>query len=290
MNISSFLALTKSSGRKLLNNSHKEKDIKIIEAGMKSLEKFLLGYYKKFEKHLSSEQKNSLLNIIKNCQESTTKETYQKLTNEIKIFNSSGVNILVRHPEPLMASYRKLPGKNLTMRGMIQVWRFNKFLKQFLEAYDNVTVNFYNSDSKRTRLFADLSYSYLSRNSNARLTRPRQNSSLSGSGSKIKDMKERYPELKETLEDGSPLNRRKLRILREHFRKWITESPLSEATSNEIRNLMSALSEKTINIYFSHENTIGSYLFHELNVDIKAVLIRYAGYIIASNGHVHVDY
>ncbi|MBS3123253.1 hypothetical protein J4437_01320 [Candidatus Woesearchaeota archaeon] len=200
------------------------------------------------------------------------------------------MNILVRHPEPLLSSYRKELGRNLSMMGMIQVWQFNKFLKNFLEIYDSVNVRLYRSDSKRTRIFADLTYFYLSRNSHTSLTVPRQNNSLVGSGEKIKDMKGHYPELKETLEDGKPINSGKLRLLREYFKRWIAESPLSKATSNEIRDLMSALTENTINIYFSHENVIGSYLHHELDKDIDNILIGFAGYVVASKNYVYVNY
>ena len=290
MNIHEFLALTKTSGRKFLNNSHTEKDIKILQAGINGLEKFLLAYQRNFHEQLSQEQRYLITAIVRLCRQSLTQEIFRKLLSELQQYQFLGVNFLVRHPEPLLSSYRKEPGRNLSIRGMIQVWQFNKSLKNFLEIYDGINVRLYTSDSKRTRIFADLTYSYISRNSHARLTTPRQNVSLSGSGEKVKDAKNRYPALKQALEDGKPINRSKLRLLREYFKRWIAESPLSKATSNEIRDLMSALTENTINIYFSHENVIGSYLHHELNKDIDNTLIGFSGYVIASKNYVYVNY
>ena len=200
------------------------------------------------------------------------------------------MNILVRHPESLLSSYRKEPGRNLSMRGMIQAWRFNRFLRKFLEIYDGVNLRLYISDSKRTGIFADLTYSYLSRNSHARLLAPRQNIFLSGTGERIKDIKNRYPTLKQVLDDGKPINRRKIILLREYFKQWIAESPLSRATSNEIRSLMGAFTENTINIYFSHESVIGSYLHHALGQGIDNVLITFAGYVITVKNHAHISY
>ncbi|MBS3123252.1 hypothetical protein J4437_01315 [Candidatus Woesearchaeota archaeon] len=46
MSVHEFLALTKTSGRRFSNNSHKEKDIKILQAGINRLERFLLAYQK----------------------------------------------------------------------------------------------------------------------------------------------------------------------------------------------------------------------------------------------------
>lgn len=290
MNVHEFLLLTQSSKRKFLNNSHTEKDLKIIQAGLKRLEVFFLFYQKKFHSHLSPEQRNLIITLAQLCQESLTPTSFKKLLSELQQYHSLGVNLLVRHPEPLLSSYRKEPGKNLSFRGMIQVWGFNKFLKGFLEMYEYVNIKLYTSDSKRTGIFADLTYSYLSRNSHARLKTPRLNSALVGSGMKIKEMKERYPDLRKALDDGKILNNRKLKVLREYFKRWIAESPLSKATSNEIRDLMRVFSDNTINIYFSHENVIGSYLYHELNQDLDKALIRFAGFVISSKNYIHIAY
>lgn len=290
MKVHEFLLLTKSSGRKFLNNSHTEKDLKILQIGMKSLENFLLFYQNKFRGHLSPEQGNLITAMAQLCQQSFTPIGFKQLLLELQQYNSLAVNILVRHPEPLLSSYRKEPGRNLSLRGMIQVWRFNKFLKSFLEIYGDINVRLYTSDSKRTRIFADLTYSYLSRNSPACLTRPRQHSALVGSGEKIKDMKKRYPDLRKALEDGKSLNNKKLNLLREYFKRWIVESPLSKATSNEIRDLMIVFSDNILNIYFSHENVIGSYLYHELNQDLDNALIRFSGFVISSQNHIHIAY
>lgn len=290
MNVHEFLAFTKTSGRKFLNNSHKEKDLKILQAGINSLGRFLLSYQHKFHNQLSQNQHKLITTIVQLCQQPLTPNSFRNILSELQQYHSFGVNILVRHPEPLLSSYRKEPGRNLSIRGMIQVWRFNKFLKNFLEIYDGVNIKLYNSDSKRTGIFADLTYSYLSRNSHASLTVPRQNSSLSGSGEKIKEAKSRYPDLKRVLESGRPINRGELKSLREYFKRWIVESPLSKVTSNEMRDLMSALTENTINIYFTHENVIGSYLHHELGQDINNALIKFAGFVISSKNHVHINY
>ena len=53
---------------------------------------------------------------------------------------------------------------------------------------------------------------------------------------------------------------------------------------------MSALTENTINIYFSYENVIGSYLHHELDQDVDNVLVQFAGFIILSKNHVYIKY
>ncbi|MBI2151724.1 hypothetical protein HYU21_03310 [Candidatus Woesearchaeota archaeon] len=290
MNVHKFFAFTKTSGRKFLNNNYKEKDIKILQAGISSLERFLLSYQHRFHNQLSQNQHELIKAVIQLCQQPLTQNSFRNVFSELQQYHSFGVDILVRHPEPLLSSYRKKPGRNLSIRGIIQVWRFNKFLKDFLEIYDDVNINLYHSDSKRTGIFADMTYSYLSRNSHARLTAPRQNISLSGSGEKINDMKARYPDLKRILEDGKPIDGRKLILLRDYFKRWIAESPLSKATSNKIKVLMNVLSKNTINIYFSHENVIGSYLHYELGQDIDNALIKFAGFVISSQNHAHINY
>jgi broad specificity phosphatase PhoE len=170
------------------------------------------------------------------------------------------------------------------------VWNFDKFLGQFLEAYDSVSVNFFCSDRKRTILFAELCHHYLEKHApQARLSSP-QGVSILSAKSTVQDMKTRYPEYKAQIEDGKPRNMRKMKITREYFKRWIAESPLAQTTANEVNALLNSFQNNTLNIYFTHENIIGAYLYHKLNVPAEKTLIGFAHHVTVSPGNVYVRF
>ncbi|MBI5390032.1 hypothetical protein HZB02_00930 [Candidatus Woesearchaeota archaeon] len=288
MHTTAFFALSQRSGRKILLGTHSRRDIEIVERGMSTFSQFMRHYVRRFHHQLSPQQQGLIRRMISSASQPLHEKGYAEFQELLHRYQELGVNLLVRHPEPLLASYRENEGRNLSLRGMFQVWKFDHFLKEFLEMYDGSNVEIYHSGKKRTLIFAKALFAYLKRHTNQTIQEPFQHPALLG-GNNLNDMKERYPELKTLLEDGMPYNHKKLTLVRKYFKQWFEESPVSRQNAGEVNGLLKGFSSHTIKLYLSHENVVGSYLHHILRYPANDALIRFTGYVITSEGFVHVE-
>lgn len=257
----------------------KELNKELYDEYFKRLNSFYSNYLKKFNTQLNVTQKEIIEQIIIITSKPSNKENISFLSLLIDSYDTVGVNYLIRHPNPTIESYKlnEDASKTLLKEGVREVYAFWLYLREIVEINNNVNLEIYYTYKKRTKIFAKAIEYFVNKSPNIKIKVIEQKEELYFQS--VKEMVEMFPGLKEKI---NPMSRKSLEIIRSYFRPWVEKSKSSAQHGEEIANMLESTKKNTIKLFFTHENTMASYLHHVKRYSVEESFIKESGFVKVS--------